>query len=128
MTDMQQNQAAHESLGEDELLVKMTDVPLCLVCDTPGLLMVRYGHAWENRNGSLVTGIRECLLCPLCSRGDEAAENVIALLAENEQMTSYDELRGLGGTVAAWVESLRQRRVDQDLLTTQHEQWLRGSL
>ncbi|MEU6184226.1 DUF6300 family protein [Streptomyces coeruleorubidus] len=128
MTDIQQNQAAHASLGEDELLVKMTDVPLCLICDSPVLLMVRYGHAWENRNGVLVTGIRECLLCPLCSRGDEAAENLITLLTENEKMTSYEDLQRLGGTVAAWVESLRQRSVDQDLLTKQHEQWLQGSL
>ncbi|MFI9772167.1 DUF6300 family protein [Streptomyces sp. NPDC052415] len=127
MTDVNRIATAHAFTSSDELFIKTSDVSDCLACGTPGLLLVRYRNSWKNQSGDEVPGIRETLLCPQCSRRNSAAAELIALFAVDEKM-SVDNLDAFGGLVVAWVESLRQERVDEKLLTTEHDQWLRGAL
>ncbi|MFE2335180.1 DUF6300 family protein [Streptomyces coelicoflavus] len=126
MTGTKQTRAGSAQSEEDELLVRMSEVPACASCATPGLLRVRFRHSWQNREGVQITGLRESLLCPGCSAGNEAAALVDYLSAHKDPMTEC--LEELGGMVAAWVESLRQEQVDERLLDDQHEQWVRGCL
>ncbi|WP_372504986.1 DUF6300 family protein [Streptomyces parvus] len=113
--------------SHDELFVKIADVSDCRSCGTPGLLLVRFRHSWKNQTGNDVPGIRETLLCPQCSRRDSAAAELIALFSVDEKM-SPENVSVFGGLVAAWVESLRQERVDEELLAAEHDLWLRGEL
>ncbi|MFD7954326.1 DUF6300 family protein [Streptomyces ardesiacus] len=113
--------------SHDELFVKIADLSDCRSCGTPGLLLVRFRHSWKNQTGNDVPGIRETLLCPQCSRRDSAAAELIALFSVDEKM-SPENVAVFGGLVAAWVESLRQERVDEELLAAEHDLWLRGAL
>lgn len=127
MTDVNPTATAPAFTSDDELLIKIADVSDCLACGTPGLLLVRYKHSWQNQRGDDVPGIRETLLCPQCSRRNAAAAELIALFAVDEQM-NVENIEFFGGIVAAWVESLRQEHVDEELLAAEHDQWLRGAL
>ncbi|MFF7953734.1 DUF6300 family protein [Streptomyces griseorubiginosus] len=127
MTDAHRTATAPVFTGADELLIKIAEVPDCLACGTPGLLLVRYKHSWKNQSGEDVPGIRENLLCPQCSRQNSVAAELLALFAVDEHM-SPENIAVFGGIVAAWVESLRQERVDEDLLAAEHDQWRRGEL
>jgi hypothetical protein len=127
MTERDLGAAAHTLAGDDELHIRITDVPNCLVCGAPGLLLVRYGNSWKNQCGDTVPGIRETLLCPQCSRGNSAAAELIALFAVDEQM-SHANVDVFAGIIAAWVESLRQEHVDEELLMAEHDLWRRGVL
>ncbi|MFI2790402.1 DUF6300 family protein [Kitasatospora sp. NPDC018614] len=111
----------------DELFVKIADVSDCQSCGTPGLLLVRFRNSWKNQTGNDVPGIRETLLCPQCSLRGSAAAELIALFSVDEKM-STENVSVFGGLVAAWVESLRQERVDEELLAAEHDLWLRGEL
>ncbi|MBQ0972886.1 DUF6300 family protein [Streptomyces pilosus] len=113
--------------SHDELFVKIADVSDCRACGTPGLLLVRFRHSWKNQTGNDVPGIRETLLCPQCSRRDSTAAELIALFSVDEKM-SPENVTVFGGLVAAWVESLRQERVDDEVLAAEHDLWLRGEL
>ncbi|WP_329453366.1 DUF6300 family protein (plasmid) [Streptomyces sp. NBC_01724] len=127
MTDVNRTATTPVLTSDDELIVKIADVSDCLACGTPGLLLVRYKHSWNNQIGDDVPGIRETLLCPQCSHRNSAAAELIALFTVDEKM-SPENVDTFGGLVAAWVESLRQERVDEELLTAEHDQWLRGAL
>ncbi|NUK16250.1 MULTISPECIES: DUF6300 family protein [Streptomyces] len=127
MTEANPTDATSAPTSEDELLIRIADVSDCLACGTPGLLLVRYKHSWKNQSGDDVPGIRETLLCPQCSRRNTAAAELIALFAVDEQM-NLENIDFFGGIVAAWVESLRQEHVDEELLVAEHDQWLRGAL
>ncbi|WP_309299406.1 DUF6300 family protein [Streptomyces sp. A012304] len=127
MTDGNRTTRTSVLTGHDELFVKIADVSDCLACGTPGLLLVQYRHSWKNQSGDDVLGIRETLLCPQCSRRNSAAAELIALFSVDEKM-GPENLDVFGGLVAAWVESLRQERVDEELLAAEHDQWLRGAL
>jgi hypothetical protein len=113
--------------SHDELFVKIADVSKCPACGTPGLLLVQYRHSWKNQTGDDVTGIRETLLCPQCSRRNLAAAELLALFSVDGKM-SPENVDAFGGIVAAWVESLRQEGVDEELLAAEYDQWLRGAL
>ncbi|MEW2497497.1 DUF6300 family protein [Streptomyces nodosus] len=127
MTDVNRTATAPVLTSHDELAVKISDVSDCPACGTPGLLLVRYKHSWKNQIGDDVPGIRETLLCPQCSRRNSAAAELIALFTVDEKM-SPENVDAFGGLVAVWVESLRQESVDEELLTAEHDQWLRGAL
>ncbi|WP_331732542.1 DUF6300 family protein (plasmid) [Streptomyces sp. NBC_00015] len=127
MTERDLGAAAHALASDDELHIRITDVPHCLVCGAPGLLLVRYRHSWMNQSGGTVPGIRETLLCPQCSRENSSAAELIALFAVDEQM-SHANIVVFAGIITAWVESLRQEKVDEELLRSQHDQWLHGML
>lgn len=127
MTDAKRTATAPVLTSHDELCVKIADVPDCLTCGAPGLLLVRYKHSWKNQLGDDVPGIRETLLCPQCSRRNSAAAELIALFSVDEKM-SPENFDSFGGLVATWADSLRHERVDEELLTAEHDQWLRGAL
>ncbi|MFQ6147129.1 DUF6300 family protein [Streptomyces seoulensis] len=119
---------------QDELLIRIADVPACPACDSPGLLLVRFRNSWKNQSGDDVHGIREILLCPLCSRGNNTAAELVSYLEADEKtdektaLEEVEELEEIGGVIAAWVESLRQEHVDEGLLAAEYDQWLRGTL
>ncbi|WP_411098902.1 DUF6300 family protein [Streptomyces sp. x-45] len=127
MSDTHRTRATPVLASHDELFVKIDDVSDCRACGTPGLLLVRFSHSWKNQTGNDVPGIRETLLCPQCSRRYPAAAELIALFSVDEKM-SPENVTVFGGLVAAWVESLRQERVDEELLAAEHDLWLRGAL
>ncbi|MET8824157.1 DUF6300 family protein [Streptomyces rochei] len=127
MTDAHRTATVPSFTSDAELLIKMADMPDCLACGTPGLLLVRFRNSWKNQSGEDVPGIRETLLCPQCSRRNQAAAELIALFAVDDKM-SPENVDAFGGLVAAWVESLRQDCIDEELLTAEHDQWLRGVL
>ncbi|MEV7167513.1 DUF6300 family protein [Streptomyces microflavus] len=127
MTDESRNAVTLSLVSGDELVLKVDDVPDCLACDTPGLLLVRYKNAWKNRTGDEVAGIREALLCPKCSRQMPEAVELLALLAVDERV-SLQNFEAFGELVAEWINSLRDNRVNEELLRAEHDQWLRGML
>ncbi|MFJ2868445.1 DUF6300 family protein [Kitasatospora sp. NPDC087314] len=127
MTEESPTTAAFALVSDDELCIALADVPACLACGIPGLLLVRYQHSWKNQSGDDVVGIRETLLCPQCSAGNMAAAELIAFFAVEER-TGLDNVDVFGDMVAAWVESLRRAPVDEELLTAEYDQWLRGAL
>ncbi|WP_030241337.1 DUF6300 family protein [Streptomyces sp. NRRL S-350] len=127
MTEEDATAAVSELVGEDELRIALAEVPDCLACGAPGLLSVRYRHSWKNQSGDDVAGIRETLLCPLCSAGNAAAAELIAFFAVEEQASSGN-VEVLGEMVAAWVASLRRTPVDEEVLAAEYDRWLRGVL
>ncbi|MFC8016565.1 DUF6300 family protein [[Kitasatospora] papulosa] len=127
MTDAHRTGTTPVLASHDELFFKVADVSDCRACGTPGLLLVRFGHSWKNQTGNDVPGIRESLLCPQCTHRNSAAAELIALFSVHEKMSS-ENVTVFGGLVAAWVESLRQERVDEELLAAEHDLWLRGEL
>ncbi|MFI8952159.1 DUF6300 family protein [Streptomyces sp. NPDC053750] len=105
----------------DEIAVRVVDrVPPCARCGGAVLLRVRFGHSWTNIAGHTVDGFREADLCPGCDCGETPAENLLAHLtvAERIPVSSNTEL---AGHVAAWVESVRQSRVDMELLKREEQ-------
>ncbi|MFE5199035.1 DUF6300 family protein [Streptomyces sp. NPDC056601] len=112
---------------ENEIILQLDEVEDCPRCGGPSWLKARFAHEWTNGRGETVSGIREALLCPACDRGSQAADELIALFAIDDRL-SASNLEAFGGLVAAWVESVRHQRVDEELLTEQHEQWRRGEL
>ncbi|MGW3498883.1 DUF6300 family protein [Streptomyces sp. NPDC001020] len=96
-------------------------------CDGLTLLLARYSHAWKNARGEDVSGIKEAVLCAACDHSDAAATELIALFNGDEQV-SLENLETFGGLAVAWVESVRQRMVDETLLQEQHALWRRGEL
>jgi hypothetical protein len=127
VTDVKRTATTPVLTSHDDLFVKIADVSDCPACGTPGLLLVQYRNSWKNQTGDDVTGIRETLLCPQCSRRSSAAAELIALFSVDEKM-SPENVDAFGGLVAAWVESLRQERVNEELLAAEYDQWLRGAL
>ncbi|OIJ85225.1 DUF6300 family protein [Streptomyces colonosanans] len=115
-----------EEPGEDEALLKLEDTPSCPHCGGPTLLLARYPQAWKSARGEDVSGIKEAVLCAACDHVDAAAAELIALFNLDEQVSP--EMETFGGLAAAWVESVRQRTVDETLLQEQHELWRCGEL
>ncbi|MFK0106438.1 DUF6300 family protein [Streptomyces sp. NPDC091217] len=113
--------------GEERVLVKVEETPPCPQCAGATLLLAQFPYGWTNNRGENVAGIRETVLCPCCHHGDPAAAELLALYAVDEKVTP-ENLDVFGGLVAAWVESVRQRTVDEESLNTEFELWQRGEL
>lgn len=109
------------------MAVQVDKVPPCTRCGDEALLRVQFWHSWTNATGALAEGVREAELCPACNRGEAPADELLALLAVHERLDAAN-IAEFGGLVAAWVESVRQRRVDIALLNEEHEQWRCGEL
>ncbi|WP_238697206.1 DUF6300 family protein [Streptomyces sp. E2N166] len=75
------------------------------------MFRVRFGHSWTNAAGRPVEGFREAGLCPACDSGDTSADDLLAFFAVAEEAPLW-RVVDFGGHVAAWVESVRRRRVD----------------
>ncbi|MET7573391.1 DUF6300 family protein [Streptomyces sp. NPDC005492] len=116
-----------EQRNEETILLKVEDTPACPQCGGPTLLLARFPHAWKNGLGRDVSGLREAVLCPGCHHGDPAAAELLALYAVDGHV-SPENLDVFGGLVAAWVESVRQRTVDEGALNAEFELWKRGEL
>lgn len=110
----------------EEILIRCGPPEPCRRCDGPSLLSVRYPHSWENGRGDDVTGIRENVLCADCDRGAPPADELIALLAVDQNL-DIDNIETFGGMVAAWVEHLRQQNVEAQL-QAEYELWQQGAL
>ncbi|WP_411147391.1 DUF6300 family protein [Streptomyces sp. A30] len=113
--------------GEDEILLKVEESPPCPRCGSNTVLLARYRHSWKNNRDEDVPGIKEAVLCRGCDQTDPAAAELLALFIVDEHVTP-ENLETFGGLAAAWVESVRQRKVDEALLTEQHELWRCGEL
>lgn len=112
---------------EEEILLKFEEPAPCQRCDGVTVLLARYPHSWKNNRGEDVAGFKEELLCPACHHGEPAATELLALFAVDDQV-SLENMEAFGGLVAAWVESVRQRTVDTELLGEEHVRWQRGEL
>lgn len=111
----------------DEVVCEIEDPPPCGRCGGPGLLLVRFPHAWVNERGKDVRGMREAVLCPSCDHADPAASAVVALFTVDQRI-GHDNLATFHSLAAAWVDSVRDRTVDLDALHAEEEQWRRGEL
>ncbi|MGW2082527.1 DUF6300 family protein [Streptomyces sp. NPDC001939] len=110
-------------IDESEIILHLDEVEDCLRCSGPSWLKARFAHSWQNARGETVAGIREALLCSACDRGTQTADELLALFARSDRLNAASMVT-FGALVAAWVESVRQPRADEDLL----EQWTRGEL
>lgn len=113
--------------GREEIDVQVEEPPACGVCGQPTLLRVSFPSAWDNSRGQEVRGRREALLCPQCERGVPAAENLLAFFAVDGQLDMAN-VEVFADLVGAWVEVVRNRRVNTADLTAQEEQFRRGEL
>ncbi|MGW6405374.1 DUF6300 family protein [Streptomyces sp. NPDC055134] len=104
---------------ENDILLKLDEVEDCPRCSAPSWLKARFAHSWKNARGETVSGVREALLCSACDRGSQTADELLALFARDDRLNAAN-LETFGGLVAAWVESVRHQRVDEDLL---NEHW-----
>ncbi|CAM5387929.1 DUF6300 family protein [Streptomyces hirsutus] len=101
--------------GGTETTVQIDEVPPCTRCSGEALLRVKFGHSWTNVGEGLVEGVREAELCPACDRGEVPAAELLALFPVDERL-DVANCTAFGGLVATWVEAVRQRRVDMDLM------------
>ncbi|MEU0030843.1 DUF6300 family protein [Streptomyces sp. NPDC006335] len=118
---------AAEPQHEDEFLLNIDQTPPCPRCSAPTEMVVRFPCTWKNGRGQDVRGLKEAVLCAACDRADPAAAELMALFAVDGGVTEGN-LPTLGALAASWVETVRQRTVDEDLLTAEHEQWRQGDL
>lgn len=98
-----------------------------MLWEGPTLLMAQFSHVWTNTRGEDVEGLREVALCPVCDRGQPAAEELLTLLAMEEQLDS-EHAETFSELVAAWVDSVRHRLIDTAVLNDEHERWRHGEL
>lgn len=119
------NVRAAETKHEDEFFLNIDQTPPCPRCPAPTQMVVRFPYSWKNGRGEEVCGMKEAVLCAVCDRDDPVAAELMALFAVDEGVTP-DNLSTLGALTASWVEAIRQRTVDEDLLVAEHEQWRRG--
>ncbi|MGW3627007.1 DUF6300 family protein [Streptomyces sp. NPDC000880] len=112
---------------EEEILLQLANVPNCGPCGGPGLLLANLPHLWKNSRDEDVHGIRAAILCPACDAGEPATNELLTLFAADEQL-DLENIEEFGGLVAAWVKSVRQRKLDIELLNEEHERWRQGDL
>ncbi|OIK28205.1 DUF6300 family protein [Streptomyces malaysiense] len=115
------------SAGDEAIHLRVGATPPCTRCEGPTVLQVRFPYSWTSGNGNILKGLRESTLCPVCDQERTEAEALSGLLTSRHEPDTAG-LAPFVGMVAAWVESLRQERVDLDLLATEHERWQRGDL
>ncbi|MDQ0904305.1 hypothetical protein QFZ22_000290 [Streptomyces canus] len=113
--------------NEDEFLLNIDQTPLCPRCETRTKMVVRFSSSWKNGRAEEVPGLKEVVLCAACDHADPAAAELLALFTVDEGVTTSN-MEMLGSLSAAWVESVRQRTVDEELLADEHERWLQGKL
>ncbi|MFH8701984.1 DUF6300 family protein [Streptomyces chartreusis] len=118
---------SRERSDEESFLVKVEDTPPCPQCAGSTLLLAQFPHTWKNRRGDDVSGLREAVLCPDCHHGEAEAVELLALFAVDSQV-SPENLDVFGGLAAAWVESVRQRTVNEETLMAEFELWKRSEL
>ncbi|MGP8301992.1 DUF6300 family protein [Streptomyces inhibens] len=111
----------------EEIVLRLDKPPNCPQCDGESLLLARFPHTWRNANGEVVPGMREALLCRGCSRGEQPADELIALFTVDE-LLDHNNVETFGELAAAWVESVRHRTADQAMLADEEECWRRGDL
>ncbi|MGW0885412.1 DUF6300 family protein [Streptomyces sp. NPDC002671] len=116
-----------EQQDEESILFKVEETPPCPRCAESTLLLARYRHSWTNGRGEDVAGLKEAVLCPSCDHKEPAAAELQALFAVDGQVLP-ENLATFGGLLAAWIESVRHRAVDEVLLADEYERWQRGDL
>ncbi|MGW2770479.1 DUF6300 family protein [Streptomyces sp. NPDC001275] len=116
-----------ERRDEDSILLKGSETPPCPRCGDSTLLLAQYRQSWTNSRGEDVSGIKEVVLCSPCDHKDPAAAELLAVFAVDGQ-DLLKNVAAFGGLVAAWIESVRQRTVDEALLAYEIERWQQGDL
>ncbi|MFH8772036.1 DUF6300 family protein [Streptomyces sp. NPDC017958] len=116
-----------EEQDEESILFKVEETPLCARCGEGTLVLAQYRHSWMNGRGEDVAGLKEAVLCPSCDHKEPAAAELLALFVADGQVMP-ENVATFGGLLAAWVESVRHRTVDEALLANEYEQWQRGDL
>ncbi|MFI9601497.1 DUF6300 family protein [Streptomyces sp. NPDC052043] len=112
---------------EDSILLKVSETPPCPRCGDNMLLLAQYQYSWTNSRGEDVPGIKEVALCSPCDRKDPAAAELLVVFAADGQVLPKN-VAAFGGLVAAWIESVRQRTVDEALLVYERKRWQQGDL
>ncbi|MET8957177.1 DUF6300 family protein [Streptomyces sp. NPDC004533] len=111
----------------ESILFKIEETPLCPRCGKRTLLLTRYQHSWTNGRGEDIASRKEAALCPACDHKDQAAAELLALFAVDGQVSTKNA-EAFAGLLAAWIESVRHRTVDEVLLADEYERWQRGDL
>ncbi|MDO0934238.1 DUF6300 family protein [Streptomyces sp. DG2A-72] len=101
--------------------------PPCPRCDTPVVLVARYPHAWRNRAGQRIDGLKESVLCRSCDANDPAAGELLALFAADGQLSAvrreaFDKL------VHEWLNVIRDRTPNRTDLSSEEARWRAGEL
>ncbi|MFF7705306.1 DUF6300 family protein [Streptomyces lydicus] len=99
----------------------------CPCCGEPGLLTALYPHNWHGRSGQVVSGYKEAVLCAVCDRGEEAAQDVIALVDTQGQIGPENTELFIRRAVT-WVDSARGREPDYAVLADEELRWHSGEL
>ncbi|MGV9883269.1 DUF6300 family protein [Streptomyces sp. NPDC003006] len=115
--------------NHDEIVLRLAgaETSLCGSCGLATLLQATFPHSWRNARGEEVAGLRQAALCRSCDHGDPASDGLLALFPKGQQFDVRD-LEAFGGLAAAWVEAVRHRVLDTDLLADQEALWHRGEL
>nr|BBI93429.1 hypothetical protein [Streptomyces sp.] len=111
----------------DTVLIDIHGTPSCPRCDGPSEMVARFPCTIANGRGESIQGLREALLCAHCDHADPAAAELLALFQVDDGV-SPENRQTFGGLTAAWVESVRHRTVDEELLGEQSVQWYRSEL
>ncbi|MER5689292.1 DUF6300 family protein [Streptomyces sp. NPDC002205] len=112
---------------DDEIVLQLADSPDCARCGGAGLLSPRFSHSWKNVRGEEVPGMREAMLCPVCDRGEPAADRLLAFFVVHETLDA-SELQAFNSLAAAWVAVARACQVNQQQLDNEYERCRNGEL
>ncbi|MFJ5803775.1 DUF6300 family protein [Streptomyces decoyicus] len=88
---------------DEELVLRLDELPDCARCEGVSLLLVRFPHTWSNSRNEELAGYREAVLCAACDRGDQPADELIALFAVDSQLDRADLHEASG----AWPPTVR---------------------
>ncbi|WP_371605074.1 DUF6300 family protein (plasmid) [Streptomyces sp. NBC_01220] len=133
--------------GEQDIVLRVDDPPPCPRCGRAALLHVQFPHPWNDassnggeRAGSPPAGpqaedvasddihaLREAVLCPVCDRGEPAADGLLAFFAVHATLLP-GQLETFHALVIQWVDVVRGRQVDQVQLDNEFERWRSGNL
>ncbi|MFR9723754.1 DUF6300 family protein [Streptomyces sp. MS19] len=97
----------------------------CAACGERVLLTARFAHAWTNRSGRRVSGVREVALCG-CTSASPEARLLLALIAV-EDGPDWANLPAFAELLDNWLRSV-QAAPDPDALRSEEEQWHAGEL
>ncbi|MFG2141021.1 DUF6300 family protein [Streptomyces sp. NPDC048650] len=107
--------------------LRMSGTPPCPRCETPVLLVARHPHAWRNRTGERVDGLRETVLCRSCDTTDPAAGGLLALFAGDGPLDAA-HLEAFGGLLHDWLNAVRDRAPNLADLDAEEARWRTGEL
>ncbi|MFF2409675.1 DUF6300 family protein [Streptomyces sp. NPDC058092] len=107
--------------------LRLSETPPCPRCEAPVLLVARYPHAWCNRVGERIDGLKEAVLCRSCDTRDLEAGGLLALFAGGGQLDAAN-LEAFGRLVHDWLNVVRDRVPNRADLEAEETRWRAGEL